>query len=637
MDHKLKYILKHDCVSFDIFDTVVKRYVSLPTDVFDIVELRYNSLHGTSNEKIRGFKELRINAELKARKKIIEEVSIDEIYNFIEFSPAINEELKNLELKTEYEVCIPNKSIVSLFNECLKNGKKVIITSDMYLPEDIIKDILSHCGITGYEKLYLSSSIKRTKRTGALFRYILDKENLKPCQLVHIGDTLKSDFIRPKIMGIHTTMITLTKSKVDNTSYLSLLNNVIDYMCQTKEDYFKYLGYRCLGPLLWGYIHWLIKNFKKEDLNKIYFFARDGLIMKKAFDIVNKDERLKSYYLEVSRRSLRVPILWNDPSFINLLTMLSPSKRISLKSIFDGVGLNIIDHIALVRKYGYDLNSYFYRNTILEENRLMLLYNELQNEIILNSKKEFVLMCEYMKQMHVEGRFAVVDIGWSGGMQRFLQKSLGIIGIENEILGYYTGVADYYKRNMNDGKLSLHGYLFDFYNNVNSVDKRSPFVGLYETLFLEQKGSVKNYIRDKNEWLVAERYDYEYQMNGELQEEYYIVEKIQSAALDFINDIEAIEFVKYIPFTPDVLFANLKAVGLSPSRKDLKMLAKFRFFDEGETFSLVSSKSFIYYVFNPRCLKNDLLSSKWKIGFLKCLLKIPFPYFKLYKILKNRN
>lgn len=134
-------------------------------------------------------------------------------------------------------------------------------------------------------------------------------------------------------------------------------------------------------------------------------------------------------------------------------------------------------------------------------------------------------MCEYMKQMHVEGRFAVVDIGWSGGMQRFLQKSLGIIGIENEILGYYTGVADYYKRNMNDGKLSLHGYLFDFYNNVNSVDKRSPFVGLYETLFLEQKGSVKNYIRDKNEWLVAERYDYEYQMNGELQEEYYIVEK----------------------------------------------------------------------------------------------------------------
>ena len=55
-----------------------------------------------------------------------------------------------------------------------------------------------------------------------------------------------------------------------------------------------------------------------------------------------------------------------------------------------------------------------------------------------------------------------------------------------------------------------------------------------------------------------QRYDYEYQMNGELQEEYYIVEKIQSAALDFINDIEAIEFVKHVPFTPDVLFANLK-------------------------------------------------------------------------------
>ena len=45
----------------------------------------------------------------------------------------------------------------------------------------------------------------------------------------------------------------------------------------------------------------------------------------------------------------------------------------------------------------------------------MLLYNELQNEIILNSKKEFVLMCEYMKQIHVEGdeykRQVYVSIG----------------------------------------------------------------------------------------------------------------------------------------------------------------------------------------------------------------------------------
>ena len=39
----------------------------------------------------------------------------------------------------------------------------------MYLPEDIIKDILSHCGITGYEKLYLSSSIKELKEQGLCF------------------------------------------------------------------------------------------------------------------------------------------------------------------------------------------------------------------------------------------------------------------------------------------------------------------------------------------------------------------------------------------------------------------------------------------------------------------------------------
>ena len=88
-------------------------------------------------------------------------------------------------------------------------------------------------------------------------------------------------------------------------------------------------------------------------------------------------------------------------------------------------------------------------------------------------------------------------------MQRYLVQALNRIGIEAQVTGYYTGVAKYYERNIkviND--LDLNGYLFDFAHLKDSVDKRSSFVGLFETLFLEQGGSVKKYEKTDKEILL---------------------------------------------------------------------------------------------------------------------------------------
>ena len=38
-----------------------------------------------------------------------------------------------------------------------------------------------------------------------------------------------------------------------------------------------------------------------------------------------------------------------------------------------------------------------------------------------------------------------------------------------------------------------------------------------------------------------------------------------------------------------------------------------------------------HYIKNPKALVVDFFASPWKIGFLKRLLKIPCPYFELYK------
>ena len=76
-----KKIDKANIVTFDIFDTLIKRNVEKPEDVFKLVEAHYN-LHNKNS--IKKFTEYRIKAEREARiKSIKEEVSLDEIYNVL--------------------------------------------------------------------------------------------------------------------------------------------------------------------------------------------------------------------------------------------------------------------------------------------------------------------------------------------------------------------------------------------------------------------------------------------------------------------------------------------------------------------------------------------------------------------------
>ena len=64
---------KYDVVSFDIFDTLLKRNVQNPTDVFRYIEQKNN---------LEGFAEKRILAEINARKKKNgNEILLSDIYD----------------------------------------------------------------------------------------------------------------------------------------------------------------------------------------------------------------------------------------------------------------------------------------------------------------------------------------------------------------------------------------------------------------------------------------------------------------------------------------------------------------------------------------------------------------------------
>ena len=113
--YKYEYIKELICsnkisvVSFDIFDTLLKRDVFEPKDIFVLLNEEYNKLG--NNTSLVYFSSIREATERNCRNKLIdgtkEEITIDEIYKEIETSYKIDKKitakLKTKELDLELE------------------------------------------------------------------------------------------------------------------------------------------------------------------------------------------------------------------------------------------------------------------------------------------------------------------------------------------------------------------------------------------------------------------------------------------------------------------------------------------------------------------------------------------------------
>ena len=159
-------------------------------------------------------------------------------------------------------------------------------------------------------------------------------------------------------------------------------------------------------------------------------------------------------------------------------------------------------------------------------------------------------------------------------------------------------------------------------------------MGLFETLFLEQNGSVEKYLSNDNH-IEAVRYPYEYEVDGKPTEDLLKVRQIQMGALDFVKRAAEDKLLLYLKCKPDEYFYGIYKTGTDPKMDDIKMFGDILFYDEGYTQKLVAPKRLLYYVVRPRDLKDDFLRSRWKIGFMKKMMRIKLPYQNIYLLLRR--
>ncbi|MDP3662785.1 MAG: rhamnan synthesis F family protein [Nitrosomonas sp.] len=492
-------------VVFDIFDTLLTRPLLNPEHIKNIVAQR------AGGEAGRLYLELRANAETQARQKAGRDIGLDAI--FAEFSvlaelpSAAVQQLRNLEEAIELEIVSPRPETIALLQYAISLGKRVILASDMYLPKPFIEKMLQRNGINGWHEFYLSSDNGLRKDTGDFYRQLLIQEGVSPNEVIIIGDNEHSDVQVPGDMGIKylhimrpvelARAIPRLGPVIERSSYCDDLNKQLTLGTIVQGNFHSFfyprfnpsdlvpatpwaIGFTVAGPLILSFVQWLAKKAAADGIQRLYFLAREGQILKLVYDqwVSNNANAIASDYLVLSRRAITVPMITN----------LEEIYRIARTRYFP-------NHLPkfLHERYGLILSSEeredFVQSGLWTDNKLVSVENEnidhlipvlqaLEERIMKNAQSERPGLLAYLNNLSLNSAStsAIVDIGYSATVQGYLNHLLN-----RKIHGYYLMTQERAKQVSSQYKVITQGY-FGHY-----VDPRinSPLI-LRESFSLEK-------------------------------------------------------------------------------------------------------------------------------------------------------
>lgn len=386
-----------------------------------------------------------------------------------------------------------------------------------------------------------------------------------------------------------------------------------------KTDIYKF-GFSKFGPLLYGYTVWLMLKIKENDIKKVYFFSRDGFMMKRAFDSINADKTVETKYVYFSRKSLRQALFWNSKDFEKSLEYLSSSRYISVNGILEYYGFEDKEINVLAHSLNLDLKQLYLTKELKYNKQIENIYYILFDEIYEKSRNQYLLLKKYLRQIEMNGKCAIVDIGWNGSMQFYLESIFDIEKEACDLKGFYLGINNLYPI-----KGHTYGYLYDGAKDRNRK-KVLCALGVFEKLFQSLEGSSIGYYVVNNE-VLPQKKQFEYLDNLECTIK---IKEWQKGAMDFIeicNNIYVNEFDDLSDWAKPIL-----RFGQFPSIKDVRVFNDFYIEDDGKQY-YVSNKFFWEYKLKE--FVQDLNRSPWKTGFMKSVFIIPFPYSLIYRMLKK--
>lgn len=442
--NKIKNTLT-EVISFDVFDTLLTRTTAVPKGIFALMqeELKNNVSFSIIDKYVReNFYIIRVESEAFLRKHYafhgINEITLDEIYDYIQKNYALSDDekflLKNFEISTERKNLIGIPENIERVKSAISSGYRVILISDIYHSSETLRQFLTDKNeIFKNIPIYVSSECRCMKGSGDLFKYVQEKEHIEVQKWIHIGDNLNSDIKAANRIGIKSEKYNYVNLKeyekrllgrYPEDVYVQLAvgtaKNIRNFY--KRNEKFN-LGVSMGGVILYPYVNWVIEQSIKRGINRLYFVMRDGYVLKQMCDVLIKEKGLdiKTKLLYGSREAWRAPsITYENP---DISFMFASAREINtIDRIAARFHVDKGELIKLIPQKFKDYTRPYNREELTELSGILSANSKFLDLVIKSNSEQRNYLIQYIKQEIdlSDNKLALVDLAASGRTQNCL-------------------------------------------------------------------------------------------------------------------------------------------------------------------------------------------------------------------------
>lgn len=285
----------YDVIAFEVFDTLLFRSVSCPTDLFLFVG---EALGYPDFEKLRRETEWRVRQKTWKERGSYE-VSLEVIYEELEKQAGIPKERgMQAEIAAEEALCFANPYMLEVFRHLQRYGKRIICVSDMYLPAAVIRRMVEKCGYQGISDYYVSCEQGTSKADGSLFEKVREDCGRKRC--IHVGNhpvpdkgmTGKHGFKTELYLNVNAAGMPYRAeglSALTGSLYRGLVNAHLHNGLRVYSREYE-LGFVYGGLFAVGYCQFIHEYAGSHGIDRILFLSQDGDILDQVYGLLYPKE-----------------------------------------------------------------------------------------------------------------------------------------------------------------------------------------------------------------------------------------------------------------------------------------------------------------------------------------------------------
>ena len=431
---EMKEELPTAIAAFDVYETLLFRAVG-HHGAAHLLLGRAACRRGLSVHEAVVVAAARHQAEVRARRRAAGvDISLADIHEELAdsfgYGSSRVSEMVELELEIEARITRSTETSRQRVAAARSCSGRIVFISDVYLPEAFVRAMLEeHSLLLPADGLYVSSSRDgATKRSGQLFKAVVESEGVRAEAITHTGNNWSSDVLAARRCGLvarHYPRGNLNRyeqalerwsretagltSMMAGASRLARLDDPPSEGSRTVL--LREVASSVAAPVVTGFVLWLFDRARREGMERLYFLAREGQVL---YEVARQLAArlglpIELHYLCVSRQSLNIAAA-GELTDEELAWVLTHSASNSIRTILARLG-NSPDVIApALKSEGWDPDRWDDPIGTKHLPRLLktIIRSEVRKELEAGMTEARRLAVEYLEQ---EGLFDPVRVG----------------------------------------------------------------------------------------------------------------------------------------------------------------------------------------------------------------------------------